>query len=79
MIDILLRRVIQLFNDPRERNIPFAVAHPGSKQWEWNEPVGTVVKPYARLMLLLPRDHRPPSGAREITHGDVANALIGVN
>ncbi|KAL9031238.1 MAG: hypothetical protein Q9180_006823, partial [Flavoplaca navasiana] len=86
MIDILLRDVIHLVNDPRERDIPFAAAHPsstewapGSKEWAWKEPVGAVVKPYARLMLLAPRDHRPPSAARAITYGDMVNALVGVN
>ncbi|KAL8913503.1 MAG: hypothetical protein Q9171_001691 [Xanthocarpia ochracea] len=79
MIDILFRRLIQLVNDPRERNIPFAAADPNRKQWGWYEPVKEVVEPFAGLLLLVPGDDKPGAGAREITHGDVANALIGMN
>ena len=37
------------------------------------------MKPFAGLTLMVPRDDKPAAGARAITHGDVANALIGMN
>lgn len=47
-------------------------------EWEWDEPAGAVVKPYANLMLLVPKD-KPDTYPRKITIGDVADALKGVN
>ncbi|KAL8855691.1 MAG: hypothetical protein Q9178_007657 [Gyalolechia marmorata] len=76
-MDILYRRVLRLFNNPLERDVPFAAGHPGA-QWKWEEPAGAVVKPHASLMVLVP-EIRPGTHPRKITIGDVADALKGVN
>ena len=77
MMDILYRRVLQLFNNPLERDVPFVAGHPGA-QWAWEEPVGAVVKPHASIVVLVP-EIKPDTYPRKITIGDVADALKGVN